>query len=164
GPSAARNSMISSIGVSCRSRSASGSFSTRSAAYLRGSGERKRAPARPPNSIASAPGSMIRPRRMIGMSIAFMSAPTHVVHEVLICLGRARARDLVVAALHLREAHDLALDVRRTKAAGAVAVPVHRDAVARDESAPVGLGEQIVEGEPPRLHPLARQRDGILVE
>src|SRR5262249_57479550 len=121
-----------------------------------GWGEGKGGRARPANSIASSPGSMIFPRRMIGISIALFSdvdasgvmtktsVSAHVVHEVAVRLRRSRAGDLVVATFELGEADDVGRDPRRLPSAGAGIVPVDRDPVAGDESAPVCLGEQVV--------------------
>src|SRR6266496_77079 len=172
-PSSARKSTISSIGVSCRSRRSFAFARTSCDAYRRGSGLRNRAPTRPPNStLLSSSGSITRPRISSGMStmdcwgaVAIAISDTaHVVHELVVRLFGAGAGDLVVAALELGEARDVALEPRRLPAAPAILVPVHRDPVARDEPAPVALGKQVEEGEPACLHALSRQQIAVRIE
>src|SRR5262249_58234013 len=126
----ARGGRSSSTGVRGRSASRPGSRSTSSSAQAAGSGVRKRAPARPPYStLAPSVGSMMRPRLRNGMSNAVISLSAHVVHELVVGRGRARAGDLVVAALELAEPHHAALDARAAPAARTVVVPVHDDLV-----------------------------------
>src|ERR1700722_6456973 len=107
---------------------------------LYGSGQRILAPVRPEYSTASEPGSIIRPRAIIGtLKVFCMLHLHHIVHEFVVGLRRTCTRDLIVPALHFGEAGNLRRDARPLPPAAAVLIPVHRDLITGDEASPIGL-------------------------
>src|SRR5690349_11550989 len=85
---------------------------------------------------------MILSSRSRRFSVSF--AARHEVEKLIVSLLRAGAADLVVTALHFGEACDRGQDARALPAAGAVLFPIDAQLVARDETTPVGLRQQIV--------------------